>query len=102
MNLTQEVFNIIKKHLEFRDNWGNNPYLPKDKTDALLKDIEKIVYEAYNAGKYEGQSETVCAFREMFNSAVDEKENELKLNWERKQSIVSYFKWHSKFFKNAE
>lgn len=99
---TMNVFDILKKHLEFKDNWGNNPYLPKDKVDALQKELEQLATERYNSGLREGNINILVGIEELFNKIVEEKKEELKVNNDRFDTIKSYFRWHRKFFKNAE
>jgi hypothetical protein len=102
MDLQQKTYEIIKRNLELKDNWGNNPYMPKEKADALVKELQGLVANAYKMGKNAGQKEMLVGTSELFNQIVEAKKEELNLRSDEADSIQSYFKWHRTFFKDKQ
>lgn len=95
--MEDNIFNILKKHFEFKDNWGNNSYMPKEKLDALQKELEAYSGKRYKDGLREGNTNMLVGIEELFESIVDHKKKEVNLSSDQHDSIKSYFKWHRKF-----
>lgn len=93
MSTHQEIFELIKKHLEFKDNWGNNPYMPKEKADALLTELQSIVGKIYEQGKAHGAKEAMVKLIEDFKDCTQNRKDEFKFGAGEWESIRSYYNW---------
>ena len=91
-----EVYEIVKEHLELKDNWYNNPYLPKEKVEALLQALAALMTQTHHKSKLEGQKEMLVGLSIFMNEVLDAKKQEIGLRDE--QSVSSYIKWQEKFY----
>lgn len=97
-----ELYEIIKKHLELKDNWYNNPYMPKEKVEALFQELGALMSDTYKRGKSDGQQEMICGISLFINEALDAKKREIGLFGLKEGFVTSHIRWQRKDLEDAE
>lgn len=93
MTQMTDLYEIIKRHLELKDNWYNNPYMPKEKVEALIHDLQGLFQKVATNYRSEGQQEMLCGISTFIAEVLEDKKKEVKLGWDREIRINSYIKW---------
>ena len=102
MNIIPETFNILKRHFELKDNYGNNPYMSKEKFEALVKDIQDMVSQAFQLGEKHGQLLELSKMSIVHKQFFDQALKEADINPDQIQSTSQYLKWREEFNKKNE
>lgn len=102
MDIISKTFDILKQHFQLKDNWGNNPYMPKEKFDAVLKDVQAHVSEVFRLGEKHGEllalGKLKAAHEQFFKTAIQDAE----VKDEHVQNMSRYLKWREEFYKSKE
>lgn len=102
MTQMTDLYEIIKRHLELKDNWYNNPYIPKEKVEALIRDLQGLFQKVSSEARAEGQEEMICGISVFINEVLEEKKKEIKLFGLKEQFTTSAIRWQKEKLKDAD
>jgi hypothetical protein len=85
MDIIQKTFKIVSEHLELKDNWGNNPYMSKEKL-----------------GEKHGESLALSKLSVAHSRFFDEAKKDAELKDTDIESTSRYLKWLESFRKKDE
>jgi len=99
MDIIQKTFKIISDHLELKDNWGNNPYMPKEKFEALLKELQEHVSQTFKTGERHGEMLALSKLSMAHSKFFEDAKKDAGLKDTEIESTSRYLKWLETFGK---